>query len=191
MDRTNSTISWTDVLWSTIILTAAWTVAFSPMWWPALDRWNSSGLMAVIIGGLAIGGAQWVVTSRRFGAGAGWALAYAVGWGAGLWCGFKFGFISPNPLPMGAAGGAIVGAMQAVSLKRDLRSAASWVVASAVISIVGCWSGVAFGNWTYNNGSGEPSAYLDCSALCGLIIGFLTAIMLRALTAARNPAEAR
>ena len=186
MERTRERVSWSDVAWSTAIVTAAWIVAFSPMWWTFFERWTrASSVLTIVGGGLAIGGAQWVVTSRRLGAGAKWALMYAAGWACGLWCGFYFGFFVPSPLAMGAAGGLIVGVAQAVSLRPYLRNAAIWVLASVVISIAGCWAGVAAGNWAYNHQTSEANAYLYGSALCGVITGFLTSASLRRLTSAR------
>jgi FtsH-binding integral membrane protein len=178
--------SWKDVFWSAVVMAAGWTLASSP---PSLGSVAALGLdeedLIVFGGGLAIGAAQWVVTTRRFGANAWWILAYGLGWSAGLWCGFEFGFVGlPHPFWMGGVGGAFVGVMQWLTLRNHLRRAAWWIAASVASAVVACWLGVVLGNAAYTRDISEPNAYLIGAAACGVVIGSLTSLALRRFTSA-------
>ena len=187
METARANISWQDVFWSTLVVTAGWALAWSPSW---IERLNIGGdanvRLLLLLGGPIIGAAQWVATSRRFGASAWWILAYGAGWSAGLWCGIHFAFIVPHPLWMGGVGGAIVGALQWFALKQYLERAALWVIASIAISLFGCWLGVVHGSFGYDHGRTEAQAYLIGSATCGLVIGVCSAITLKWLVAKRS-----
>ncbi|MBE3043215.1 hypothetical protein IMZ48_11710 [Candidatus Bathyarchaeota archaeon] len=95
-------MSWQDVFWSTVVITVGWTLA-GPAFFVLVLSGESFilALLTLLLAGLAIGAAQWLVTTRRFSASAWWILAYGVGWSAGLWPGFHFGFIVPDLLVMG------------------------------------------------------------------------------------------
>jgi hypothetical protein len=179
-------VSWKDVFWSAVVMAAGWTLAWSP---PSLGSLEASGLdgghLIVFGGGLAIGVAQWAVTTRRFGASAWWALAYGLGWAAGLRCGFEFGFLGlPHPLWMGGVGGAVVGVMQWITLRHHLGGATWWIPASIAIGLVACWFGVFAGSSANNSGISEENAYLIGAAVCGVLTGLLTSLTLRRFTSA-------
>jgi hypothetical protein len=183
MTQQKSTVSWSDVVWSTAILASGWALVFSPSWLDRLSTNSDRGeLLVTVAGGLAIGAAQWLVTTRRFGADAWWVVAYGLGWWAGMWCGFRYGLFSPNPFIMGASGGAIVGVMQWVTLRHHVPRAMWWVPASVLLSVLGCWSGVATGMYVYNHMSSQATAYLVGSSVGGAVIGLLTGLTLRWFT---------
>jgi hypothetical protein len=161
-----------DIFWSTVVMAAGWTLAWSP---PSLGI--EDDLAIVVGGGLVIGVAQWVVTTKRFGASAWWALEYGLGWAAGLWCGFRFSFFVPHPFWMGGVGGALVGMMQWLTLRNVW-----WIPTSIAIGLVACWLGVFAGSSANDQGVVEENAYLIGAAACGIVTGLLTSLALRRFT---------
>jgi hypothetical protein len=184
-------LSWRDLLRGTLIVTAGWALAMGlgllrGSWEAGIPRVLHPGL---VLGGLAIGAAQWLVTTRRYSAGAGWALAYGAGWWAGLCAGWfltgEWLIFAPEPHLVGGVGGASAGLLQWVTLRRHFRLAGLWVPASVAISLAACRAGIWVGVAAYGLlehadlvDSAMAGAYLVGGATCGLISGSLTALAL-------------
>jgi len=181
MKQPASRMSWQDVFLSMAIITAGWALAGLAFFVLVVSEESSILVLLTLLPiGLAIGVAQWLVTARRLSASAWWILAYGAGWSAGLWSGFHFGFIVPDPLVMGGAGGLIVGAMQWATFRQHLERAGWWVPLSIAISLAGCWIGTWSGVNAFNHFNfTQPAAYLVGGAACGVVSGFLTGIALR------------
>jgi hypothetical protein len=189
MKQPPSRLSWQDVFWSTVVITVGWMLAGLTFFVAVLPEESSIlEILLLLLGGLAIGAAQWLVTAKRFSANAWWILAYGVGWSAGLWSGFHFGFLAPDPWVMGGAGGLVVGVMQWVTFRQYFKRAGWWVLLSIAISVAGCW----IGTWSGVNANdhfsfSQAAAYLVGGVVCGVVNGFLTGVALRwSATAARG-----
>ena len=132
-----------------------------------------------ILPALLIGLAQWLVLARRFSL-SGWLIpAYGLGWYIGLWLGWNLGFITPEPFSLGAVGGALVGAMQWLGMRRLLRRSWIWVPTMTVSSLLGCWIGVLAGSSAYDSASiGMVLAYAIGGAVAGAVIGVFSGIVL-------------
>jgi hypothetical protein len=138
-----------------------------------------NGELWIIPSALLIGLAQWLVFARRFST-SGWLIpAYGLGWYIGLWLGWNLGFITPEPLSLGAVGGILVGAMQWLGMRRRLYRSWIWIPTLTASSLLGCWLGVLAGVSAYDNGSvGEALAYAIGGAVAGAVIGVLSGSVL-------------
>ncbi len=131
-----------------------------------------NGELWMVLSAFLIGLAQWLVLAPRFSL-TGWLIpAYGMGWYIGLWLGTNLGFLSPG-LFMGAAGGALVGVMQWLSLRRRLGRSLIWMPAMSVSSLLGCWIGVLAGV-----SAGAAPAYAIGGAVAGAVIGVLSGSIL-------------
>ncbi len=144
---------------------------------------GANGELLIIPCGLAIGFAQWLVLAKRFSR-SGWLiLAYGLGWYVGLWIGYSTGFLTPEPITLGAAGGIIVGVMQWLVMKRRARRAWVWIPALAASSTFGCWLGVHAGIRVNEATSlGTAMVYAVGGAVAGAVIGLLSGAVLIVLT---------
>lgn len=76
MKQPASRMSWQDVFWSTVVITVGWTLAGLAFFVLVLSEESFIlALLPLLLAGLAIGAAQWLVTTRRFSASAWWILA--------------------------------------------------------------------------------------------------------------------
>ncbi len=141
----------------------------------------------LLLGGLWIGLAQWLALLAARLSRSAWLIpAYGLGWYLGLALGYQIGFLAPEPLSMGAAGGLSVGVLQWLALKRRVRAAAIWVPALAASSVVGCWVGVSAGRSaaiSHARGAmarmaGGAGVYAVGGAVAGAVIGVLSGIAL-------------
>lgn len=145
----------------------------------------------LILSGLLIGLAQWLVLSLRFSRSVWLIPAYGLGWYLGLSLGFSLGFLrTPEPLSIGIAGGAFVGAMQWFMLRHRMHCSVIWLPAMIISSLIGCCVGILAGNSAYIHGlAGVGMAYVIGGAVAGAVIGVLsgmTIVMLMRNNALRS-----
>lgn len=138
-----------------------------------------NGELWMILSAFLIGLAQWLVLARRFSL-SGWLIpAYGLGWYTGLWLGMNLGFLTPEPFSMGAAGGALVGVIQWLGMRRGLHRSLIWIPTMIATSLLGCWLGVMAGVSAYNTASvGRVAAYAIGGAVAGAVIGMLSGFIL-------------
>ena len=138
-----------------------------------------NGELWIVPCALLIGLAQWLVLKRRFSL-SGWLIpAYGLGWYVGLWLGIDLGFLTPEPFSMGAAGGALVGFLQWLSLRRRLRRSLIWIPTIIGGSLLGCWLGVLAGVSVTNSASvGVSAAYAIGGVVAGAVIGLFSGCVL-------------
>jgi hypothetical protein len=137
------------------------------------------GELWLILPALLIGLAQWMVLARRFSLSGWFVPAFGLAWYIGLWLGWNLGFLSPEPFTMGAAGGALAGALQWLGMRRRLPGSWVWIPAMTAISLLGSWLGVAAGVSAYERMDiGQASAYAIGGAVAGAVIGVLSGAVL-------------
>jgi hypothetical protein len=138
-----------------------------------------NGELWIIPSALLIGLAQWLVLARRFSL-SGWLIpAYGLGWYIGLWLGWNLGFLGPEPFSLGAVGGALVGVMQWLSIRRRLYRSLIWIPTMIASSLLGCWIGVLAGVSAIDSASVGPTlAYAIGGAVAGAVIGVLSGSVL-------------
>ena len=127
---------------------------------------------------LLIGLAQWLVLAQRFSP-SGWMIpAYGLGWYVGIWLGTNLGLPAPE-LFMGAIGGALVGVMQWLSMRRRLRRSLIWIPTVIASSLLGFWIGVSAGVSAKASASvGLTLAYTIGGVVAGAVIGVLSGFVL-------------
>jgi hypothetical protein len=132
--------------------------------------------------GLLIGGAQWLTMRRCTRVSAAWIWAYGAVWFGAWRLAFEYGgFFAPSELILGGIGGGVTGLLQWVTLRSVLRRAWTWIPASAVASIVGCWLGVIAG-FAANDHISSDLAYPVGAAVAGLVMGLLSGAALFVLS---------
>jgi hypothetical protein len=137
-----------------------------------------NGELWIVPSALLIGLAQWLVLAPRFSLSGWWIPAYGLGWAIGLWLGTNLGFLSPGPV-MGTAGGALVGIMQWLGLRRRLYRSFIWIPTMIASSLLGCWTGVLAGLSAYDSASiGIALAYAIGGTEAGAVIGVLSGSVL-------------
>ena len=100
----------------------------------------SPALGGGLIAGLGIGAAQWLVLRRRLAGAALWIPATGLGLAVGLAAGSSlvgYGTELADLALQGAVSGLAVGALQALVLRRELRGALVWMLASAPLWALG------------------------------------------------------
>jgi len=156
-----------------------WTTSVFIAWGPG----ESTGLPLVVcqtawgaIWGAVLGAIQWPILRWRIAGAGGWVLASAVGWTGGWWAWFGVGqhlagALGWAMLAVGATGGAAVGALQSLVLRRRARGAGWWVLASSV-GWAASWGVLRIGIWSV-------VGWLGSGAVAGAITGSVLVWLLR------------
>lgn len=179
MEKKKAGYDWTCWGWWVLANVLGWAASVSSAIFVTGIVAGREGELWMIPSALLIGLAQWLVLARRFSL-SGWLiLAYGLGWYIGLWLGMNLGFLTPEPFSMGAAGGALVGVMQWLGMRRRLGRSLIWIPTMIATSLVGCWLGVEAGVSAYNNVSaGLTLAYAIGGAVAGAVMGVLSGFIL-------------
>lgn len=181
MDATSRAAGWKyGTIW-VLANTAAWALAMAAVRW--LDPGSNFYDGSLLPGGLLIGLAQWLVLSRRVSIPAWWIAGFSAGWYVGLVLGWRAGFFGPNPLVVGLAGGALVGAQQWLAIRRQVAQAARWFYVFLGSSLIAGWLGGTAGYGAYDHSWGEDASYLIGGVCVGAVAGLLSSVVLVRLRA--------
>jgi hypothetical protein len=129
--------------------------------------------------GAAVGAAGWWVLRDRTRRPAWWIAAAVVAWFVGVKLGVDRGFLVPDPLWAGIAGGGLAGLLQWLLLRGQLRWPMVWV-ATSVVSAVAGWIGGSWVGWGLYNivPMHWNIEYVGGALAGGLVIGALSATVL-------------
>ncbi len=189
MDRPRRRIDWKYGLSWIVANAVAWAIGIGLT--SGLNN-DALGWMGGIGGMLLIGGAQWLVLSRRFPHSPWWLLAYAPPWLVALVVGAHFGFLVPDPVWFGTTGGTVAGLLQWRVLRRYVHRSIAWLPAMIASATVGCMAGVKVGWSVYRGDVSQTAAYTIGAGVAGATLGLLSAIALLyfvAQTASSTPAS--
>ncbi len=136
-----------------------------------------------LIAGLGIGAAQWLVLRRRLPGAGLWIPATGLGLAVGLAVGSSlvgYGTELADLVLQGALSGLGVGALQALVLRREVRGAPVWMLASAPLWALG---------WTVTTLAGidVERQYMVFGALGALAYSLCSGALLARLLGARGP----
>jgi hypothetical protein len=179
MDQKTTGTEWKfGVIW-TLANIIGWGISVSVAIFVTGLVGGREGELWLILPAFLIGFAQWLVLARRFSLSGWFGPAFGLAWYVGLWLGWNLGFLSPEPFAIGAAGGALAGALQWLGMRRRLHRSWIWIPAMTIISLLGSWLGVAAGVSAYEKlDIGQAAAYAIGGAVAGAVIGLLSGAVL-------------
>ncbi len=147
-------------------------------------------VLVPIVAGALIGFSQWIVLRRYLITSSDWVLAGGTGWAAGYALGLLLVQNLPSTLFGGIAAyllfGAIVAMVQWQVLRREIPSALTWIVVSALGWAAGLWASLVALNVFFREPVIEPVlSTLVIAGISGLVAGAITGVAL--IWIARQP----